>query len=94
MQKTYWVYVLSNQSRKLYVGVTNNIQRRVYEHKNKEVEGFTEKYNLAKLVWYDETDSVDIAIETEKKIKKWRREKKINLIEQRNPEWEDLAEGW
>lgn len=94
MEKNYWVYILSNQSRKLYVGVTNDLQRRVYEHKNKMVEGFTSRYNLTRLVWFDETDSVDEAIAYEKKIKGWKRCKKLELIEKNNPEWEDLAEGW
>ena len=89
----YFVYMLSNWNNKvLYIGVTNNLHRRIYEHKNKLVEGFTKKYNINKLVYYAEIDDVKSAIEYEKKLKGWTRDKKNSLIEQCNPLWEDLYE--
>ena len=88
----YFVYILSNNfNNVLYIGVTNDLQRRVYEHKNKLVEGFTEKYNVDKLVYYEATESIETAILREKQLKKWRREKKITLIEHINPKWLDLS---
>lgn len=88
----YYVYILTNRSNKvLYIGVTNDIARRVYEHKTKLIEGFTKKYNLDKLVYLEETDSIESAILREKQLKKWRREKKIKLIESINPQWEELT---
>jgi len=78
----------------MYIGVTNNLERRVYEHKTKMVPGFTEKYNVDKLVYFEETSDVRAAIAREKEIKKWRREKKNNLVVAVNPEWKDLSEGW
>ena len=87
----YYVYILTNKSNKvLYVGITNNLVRRVYEHKNKLVEGFTEKYNVNKLVYYDATADVKAAIAREKQIKGWLRQKKIDLITGFNPLWRDL----
>jgi putative endonuclease len=92
VEKLYFVYLLTNKNNNvLYVGLTNHLQRRVYEHKNKLVEGFTCKYNVDKLVYYETTSDVKAAIDREKEIKKWRREKKNMLIEQRNPEWIDLS---
>jgi putative endonuclease len=76
----------------MYVGVTNDLQRRLYEHKNKLVKGFTEKYNVDKLVYFEETANVQSALSREKEIKKWRREKKNNLVISINPEWNDLSE--
>lgn len=88
----YFTYILSNKlNNVLYIGVTNDLQRRVYEHKNKLVEGFTEKYNVDKLVYYEATESIETAILREKQLKKWRREKKITLIEHINPKWLDLS---
>ena len=81
-------------SKMLYIGVTNDLERRVYEHKNKLKEGYTKKYNLHKLVYYEETDDIGRAIEREKELKGWRREKKIALFESTNPNWNDLAEDW
>jgi len=78
----------------LYTGVTNNLERRVYEHKQKKIPGFTKKYNLTKLVYFDCTTDVHEAIAAEKQIKGWLRRKKIALIESTNPEWNDLCEGW
>jgi putative endonuclease len=89
----YFVYILTNKYNKvLYVGVTNNLIRRVYEHKNKLVSGFTSKYNVNKLVYYESFPSVFDAIKREKEIKGWKREKKVALINSFNPEWKDLYE--
>jgi putative endonuclease len=91
----YYVYMLTNWNNKvLYTGITNNLERRLYEHKNKLVEGFTTKYNVNKLVYYDYTSDVSSAIAREKEIKGWTRQKKNELIESVNPEWEDLSEGF
>jgi putative endonuclease len=78
----------------IYTGVTNNLKRRVYEHKKKLIHGFTSKYNLSILVYFDYTSDVYAAISREKQIKGWLRIKKIALIESMNPEWKDLSEGW
>ena len=78
----------------MYVGMTNNLQRRMYEHKHHLVEGFTDKYNVTKLVYFEETSDVNAAIEREKQLKKWRREKKNKLIESMNPNWNDLSDDW
>ncbi|MEK6731770.1 MAG: GIY-YIG nuclease family protein [Pseudomonadota bacterium] len=95
MSKQYYVYLLTNTNNKvLYLGVTNNLLRRLYEHKNGLVKGFTKKYNVHKLVYYEETDNVYAAISREKEIKKWRREKKDRLIIKKNPDWRDLSENW
>lgn len=85
---SYW------NNKVLYVGMTNDLERRLYEHINKLIEGFTKKYNLNKLVYYEETSDVNSAIQREKEIKKWRREKKNNLIEKMNPKWEDLSKDF
>jgi len=90
---SYYVYLLTNWNNKvLYVGVTNDLNRRLYEHKNKIIQGFTQKYNLNKLVYFEETNDINAAITREKEIKKWRREKKDNLVNQLNPDWIDLSE--
>ena len=90
----YYVYILTNWSNKvLYIGVTNDLQRRLYEHKNKLVKGFTEKYNINKLVYFDGTTDVRAAIEREKQIKGWTRLKKNDLVESINPQWNDLSES-
>ena len=91
-EKRYYVYLLTNWNHKvMYVCVTNDLQRRMYEHQNKLVQGFTEKYNLNKLVYFEETGDVITAIAREKEIKKWRREKKDSLVLGVNPEWNDLS---
>ncbi len=88
----YWVYILTNKfNNVLYIGVTNDLQRRVFEHKNKLVEGFTQKYNVDKLVYYESTEDVESAILREKQLKNWRKEKKLVLIERMNPKWLDLS---
>ena len=91
MEKHYYVYILTNKHNKvLYTGVTNNLQRRVYEHREKLIEGFTKKYNVDKLVYYEETESIEAAILREKQIKGGSRQKKLDLIEGMNPGWRDL----
>ena len=91
----YYVYMLTNWNNKvLYTGITNNLERRIYEHKNKLVKGFTAKYNVNKLVYYDYTSDVFSAIAREKEIKGWTRQKKNDLIQSMNPEWIDLSELW
>ena len=93
--KNYYVYLLTNWNNKvMYVGMTNNLERRVYEHKNKLVNGFTKKYNVNKLVYFEESSDVNAVLSREKEIKKWRREKKDNLVLSSNPEWKDLSEEW
>ena len=91
--KEYYVYILTSTfNTTLYVGVTNNLQRRIYEHKQKIVDGFTSKYKLSKLVYYEITTDVETAISREKQLKKWSRKKKDNLITSFNQYWEDLSE--
>ena len=89
--KDYYIYIMTNKSRTLYIGVSNNLGRRVYEHKNKMIEGFSKKYNLTKLVYYETFNSVGDAIRREKQLKNWQRQWKINLIESKNKEWKDLS---
>lgn len=84
---------MTNHSKTLYIGITSNLQKRIREHKNKSVEGFTKKYNINQLIYYEQTDNVYGAIAREKQLKKWRREKKINLIEKKNPLWIDLSDS-
>ena len=89
----YYVYMLTNWNNKvLYTGVTNNLERRIYEHKNKLVKGFTEKYNVNKLVYFEYTSDVNSAIAREKEIKGWTRQKKNQLVQGVNPLWKDLSE--
>jgi putative endonuclease len=90
--KDYYVYKLTNKSRTLYTGVTNNLTRRMYEHKNKLIDGFTKKYNLTKLVYYELYNNITAAIQREKQIKGLLRKKKIAMIETLNPKWEDLSD--
>ena len=93
LERSYYVYLLTNWNNKvMYVGVTNDLARRIYEHKSKLVPGFTEKYQVRKLVYFEETSDVEAALAREKEIKKWRREKKDALVIDRNPEWRDLSE--
>ena len=92
MNKQYYVYIITNKSnRVLYTGVTNDLRKRVYEHKNKLIKGFTSRYNVDKLVFYDVCEDIESAILREKQIKGWLRRKKIALIESMNPEWRDLS---
>ncbi|MFZ3031609.1 MAG: GIY-YIG nuclease family protein [Candidatus Moraniibacteriota bacterium] len=91
--KTYYVYILASQRNgTLYVGVTSDLLKRIWEHKNKKVKGFTEKYGVDMLVYFEETNDVRSALEREKILKKWRRAWKLELIEKENPEWKDLYE--
>ena len=93
--KNYYVYILTNWNNKvLYIGVTNELPRRIYEHKNHLVKGFTDKYNVTKLVHYEIVNDVNSAIAREKQLKKWRHEKKVWLIEQDNSSWRDLSEDF
>ena len=94
MDHEYWTYIVASRSGTLYIGVTNNIERRLWEHKTKQFEGFACKYNCDRLVYYEGFDDVLNAIDREKQLKGWRRSKKIGLIESRNPRWADLAEKW
>ncbi|MBN1545094.1 MAG: GIY-YIG nuclease family protein [Syntrophaceae bacterium] len=89
----YYVYIMTNKSRTLYIGVTSNLENRVYQHKNKLVPGFTAKYNIKNLVYYEQTEDVLSAIAREKQIKGWLRSRKIALIESQNPDWVDLADN-
>ncbi|MCQ2456728.1 MAG: GIY-YIG nuclease family protein [Clostridia bacterium] len=92
MNKEYFVYILANKNNNvIYTGVTNDLKRRVAEHKNKINDGFTKKYNVDKLVFYEKTGNVMTAILREKQIKSWSRKKKNDLIESMNPKWADLA---
>jgi putative endonuclease len=89
--KTYHVYIMANHNNNvLYIGVTSNLVKRIYEHRTKAVDGFTKKYNVNKLVYFEATNSIEEAILREKRMKKWKRRWKDNLIESGNPEWLDL----
>lgn len=89
--KEYWVYILaSDKNGTLYTGVTSNIAKRAYEHKHKLADGFTKRYKIDKLVFAEKFDNADAAHASEKKIKKWKRQWKINIIEEMNPNWKDL----
>ncbi len=92
--KSYYVYVMSGRTRVLYIGVTNDLARRVYEHKNKLLPGFTSKYTLDRLVYFEEGGDIAGATEREKELKAWRRDKKLALIESANPKWRDLSLEW
>lgn len=95
MAKSYYVYIMTNKyNTVLYTGVTNDLERRIFQHKTKAIKGFTSKYNCTKLVYYAETDDISVAITEEKRIKGGSRKKKIALIELMNPDWEDLAGEW
>jgi len=90
----YYVYMLSSPSHVLYTGVTNDLTRRVYEHRSKLIPGFTRRYNVTQLVHFEETSDVGSAIAREKEIKAWRRSKKVALVDSANPAWVDLASDW
>ena len=94
MNKLYYVYMLTNFTKTtLYVGVTGNLERRIFEHKSEEVDGFTKRYHVTKLIYAEAYESINDALEREKQLKRWRREKKNALINSVNPEWKDLIEG-
>ena len=92
--KEYYVYVMTNRSRTLYTGITSNLERRVYEHKRKLIPGFTSKYNVTRLVYYEVHPNAGDAIAREKQVKGWLRARKIALIESANPNWDDLSAAW
>ena len=92
--KQYFVYILSNKNNNvIYTGITNDLKRRMYEHKNKLTDGFTKRYNVNRLVYFEYTTDVKTAILREKQIKGWTRQKKNELIESQNPNWNDLSDG-
>jgi putative endonuclease len=93
-QRQYYVYILASWSKSLYIGVTNNLLRRVLEHKQRVVKGFAKRYRIHRLVYYEACSEVRIALQREKQIKSWRREKKVALVKTTNPEWKDLAASW
>ena len=94
MPHAYYVYILASRSRVLYIGVTNDLKRRIAEHKQYRVRGFTARYNVTRLVYFEETASSRSAVAREKQLKGWTRKKKIALIEAVNPEWRDMSEEW
>lgn len=94
-ERHYYVYIMANAGNTtVYIGVTNDVERRVFEHKEKLIKGFTKRYNLTKLVYFEETDDVGAAIAREKELKGWLRKKKNALIHSMNPTWQDLATDW
>jgi putative endonuclease len=93
-QKTYYVYIMGSLSGTLYIGITNNLRRRVFQHKFHRIEGFTDKYQVERLLYWESFDHVHGAIGREKQLKGWKRAKKIALIEFRNRHWLDLAREW
>ena len=94
MDKAYYVYITASRTKVLYTGVTSDLTGRIIQYKNKRLNGFTKKYNVSSLVWYDETNDIQTALEWEKKIKGWSRKKKIDMIEKNNPQWQDLSAAW
>ena len=94
MPKIYYVYILSSQRRLLYIGMTSNIEQRIFQHKIHAFPGFTATYNVTNLVYFERHGDVMTAIRREKDMKAWRREEKIKLIEAANPKWKDLSYGW
>lgn len=92
--RTCWVYMMANQAHCIYTGVTSNLHRRVFQHRSRAKESFTRTYNMIRLVYFESTHNVLVAIEREKQIKRWNRRKKVALIEGMNPGWKDLAEDW
>ena len=94
MINQYYVYIMSSYRGALYTGVTRDLVRRVHQHRHKDVDGFTKKYNITKLAYYEATTDIESAIAREKQIKGWTRRKKVKLLESMNPSWADLAENW
>lgn len=90
----YYIYIMSNKTGTLYTGMTNELRRRVYQHKNKVVDSFTSKYDINRLVYFETFGDVHEAIAREKQIKGWTRRKKLALIESQNPTWRDLSDDW
>ena len=94
MEKGGFVYMLGSRSGVLYIGVTNNLERRLSEHKAAQVKGFTKKYRVNRLLWYERYDRIEDAIAREKQMKNWRRDKKARLIERDNPDYADISQEW
>lgn len=94
MNKRFWIYILASRSRNLYAGVTNNLHARVAQHRMGSVPGFTSRYKVYRLVYFEEFGDIRAAIAREKEIKAWRREKRVRLIESQNPTWDDRAADW
>ena len=92
--KSYFVYILGSPTGTLYIGMTNDLERRVQQHRQKINLSFTQKYNVDRLLYFEETNDVRAVLAREKQLKSWRRNKKINLIEMKNPKWVDLSEDW
>jgi len=93
--KAYYVYIMTNKKNgTIYIGLTNSLKRRAFEHRNGMVDGFTKKYNLTRLVYFEDTNDIHSAIAHEKNLKNWRRAWKIELIEKNNPTWQDLSDDW
>ena len=93
-ERLYSTYIVASRSRTLYIGVTGDLLRRIFQHKWKEYEGFSAKYNCDRLVWYEHYQEIGLAIARETQLKKWNRAKKVMLIERRNPAWVDLSRDW
>jgi putative endonuclease len=93
-EKRYYVYIITNPSRTLYTGMTNNLRRRLDEHKRKAIPGFTARYNINRLVYFEVFEDVRNAIDCEKKIKSWTRAKRVAFVESRNAKWDDLSRDW
>jgi putative endonuclease len=94
MAGNYFVYIMSNASKTLYIGVTNNLDRRLYEHREKISDSFTKKYNITKLVYYEQFGDIKQAIQRETSLKGWLRKKKVDVITSMNPLWKDLSAEW
>jgi putative endonuclease len=94
MPKTYYTYIVASRAHILYIGVTSNIEQRIWQHKNKAHEGFTARYNCNRLVWFETFSNAISAITREKELKGWLRLRKVELIEETNPTWSDLSESW
>ena len=92
--RDYYVYILASRSRVLYIGVTNDLERRLYEHRQKRIPGFTRQYNVTRLVYFETFSAIRDALAREKQLKGWRREKKVALIESLNRKWRDLSDDW
>ena len=93
-EQWFYVYIMASRSRNLYTGMTNSLRRRVFEHKNDLIEGFTKRYKIHRLVYFERFKYVKKAIAREKEIKAWNRAKRVALIQASNPTWEDLAADW
>lgn len=93
-EHNYYVYIVASRSRVLYIGVTNNIERRICEHRTSAIQGITSRYRCYRLVWFEPYVTVTLAIAREKQLKNWSRSKKIVLIERENPTWSDLSSEW